>query len=218
MGAVLRRSVIIPALLLCASAAAGAETRVMATTMKGQTRTSDTLVRETPLADGLEVIIEDEDGMSRSILDAEGRVLYERVESGQDYLTITSDGQSARISGSWKGKRIEVARDLKGCGFYGCRFEFALRAMIERGLDSMRFVMVHREDPSDPAVMDLRLDGRESYNGGEATRIKITLTGVLSHFWNARFLVDDRGRILRFSGNKGPGTSSMLIELVDVRP
>ncbi len=217
MASLPRPFLIILALLLCASAAA-AETRVMATTIKGETRTSDTLVRETPLADGLDVIIEDEEGCSRSILDAEGRVLYERVESGQDYLDISSDGSAVRISGSWKGKKIEVARDLKGCGFYGCRFEFALRAMIERSLGSMRFVMVHREDPSDPAVMELKLDGRESFNGSEATRIKITLTGVLSHFWNARFLVDERGRIMRFSGNRGPGTSSMLIELVDVRP
>ncbi len=190
----------------------------MATTIKGQTSTSSTFVRETPLADGLEVIIEDEDGFSRSILDAEGRVIYERVESGSDYLTISSDGVAVRISGSWKGKPIDAERELKGCAFYGCRFEFALRAMIEDGLDSMKFVMVHREDPSDPAVMSLRMDGRESYNGSDAACIRISLSGVLSHFWKARFLVDEGGRILRFSGNKGPGTSSMVIELVDVQP
>jgi hypothetical protein len=215
------RSAIIPAFILCVGAAGSvvsAETRIMATTLHGQTRTSSTHIYERVGTGGLEIVIEDEDGRTRSILDAEGRVTCELVESPHGSLVIASDGATLRVSGSWKGKRIDFSRDLKGIGFYGCRFEFAIRAMISQGIDSMKFVMIHREDPSDAAVMELRREGAEIFNGCEAIRLRISLTGLLSHFWAARFLVDSEGRILRFSGSRGPGTSTMVIELVNILP
>jgi hypothetical protein len=36
-------------------------------------------------------------------------------------------------------------------------------------------------------------------------------------FWSARILLDEEGRILRYSGNQGPGTPDFVTELVETR-
>ncbi len=215
------RSACMTAVILCigsAGLALSAETRIMTTTIKGETRTSATQIYERAVTGGREVVIEDEDGKTRSILDADGRVTCELIESPHGSLVVACDGLTLRVSGSWKGKRIELRRDLKGYGFYGCRFEFAIRAMLVQNLESITFMMLHREDPSSPAVMELKREGVEFFKGQKAIKVRMSLTGILSHFWSARFLVDEEGRILKFTGNRGPGTSSMVIELVNILP
>jgi hypothetical protein len=205
------------AMVLCAGCLF-AETRVVKVTSKGQTKEVSTTLRES--AEGPDTRFLQESGQDsvETLLGEDGKVRYQETRSADGAIRMSSDGMRLKVTGTWKGKALSGDFDLKGLGFYGNGFDFALRALASEGLDSLKFPMVRPADPPQFVVMALNREGADTYAGQEAVKVKISLTGALAAFWSGHLLMGQDGAILRFSSNQGPGGAEMVTELVEVRP
>jgi hypothetical protein len=210
-------------LLICAvglSSSLGAETRTYAITSQGKTKTQTSVYR-VKVEGGLVRVVEEasdpsEGGTVESLLAADGTVSSAEIQMKQGSIRMTSDGKTVESSGTWNGKAISGRYALDGLGFYGNGFSFALRALAEGGLASLKFPMISIAKPSSATVMELKREGEDSFKGKRAIKVKLSLAGAMSVFWSARLLIGEDGTIYRFEGNQGPGTPAMVTELVGI--
>jgi hypothetical protein len=194
-----------------------ADVRVVSTTIEGKTKTVSTEVLEVARGKEIEIRQKNEDGSAITILKEDDTVLSQESQSKDGAIRMRCDGSFVIISGTWKGKALDGKYELKGLGFYGNGFEYALRALARNDLRTLRFPMIDPTNPSKSTVMELAREGTESFKGRTAIKVKISLGGIMSALWSARFLVSAEGTILRYKGNQGPGTPDMLTELVEER-
>ncbi len=194
------------------------ETRVVSTRSEGKTRTVTTEFEEVAKDGGVEVREVGEEGSLVALLDPAGEVRSFEIRSKEADLAMRSDGKVVTVSGTWKGKPIAGSCELKGLGYYGGGFEFALRALARNKLASLKFPMIRPAEPSKSTVMELTREGVEAYKGRSAIKVKVSLAGIMSALWSAHVLVGEDGTILRYTGNRGPGTADIVTELVEVRP
>lgn len=192
------------------------ETRVVSTTSQGKTTTQTSAYRESAEGVFTRVVEEGEDGSVVTLLAADGTVASTDISMKQGSIRMSSDGKAVDISGTWDGKPISGRYELKGLGFYGSGFTFALRALARNRLDSLKFPMISFAKPSSSTVMEVKREGKGSFKGKSAIKVKLTLTGAMSAFWSARILIGEDGTFYRFEGNQGPGTPNMVSELVEV--
>jgi hypothetical protein len=203
-------------LLLCAAGLSG-ETRIVSRTSRGKTTIVSTATRE--IAEGRDLRVEEsgEEGEVSTLLAEDGTVESTEFRAKDGTILIVSDRKVVTISGGWKDKPIAGQYELKGLGFYGEGFKFALRAFARGGCAPLEFPMISPMKPSKAIVMKLTRQGSADFKGGEAIKVKVAPSGALALFWSAHFLIDDKGSILRYEGNEGPGTADVVTELVEVR-
>jgi hypothetical protein len=200
------------------SGALGAETHVIRTTSAGKVTTTSTEVVELASSGGVEIREKSEEGSWRTLIGPDDRAVWQEIAGKDGSIRMVSDGRIVSVSGAWKGKPIAGSFELNGLGFYGNGFELALRAMAKGGLASLKFPAVQIKDPIRAVVMELTREGSEAFGGREAIKVKFSMSGAMSVFWSAHLLIDDQGTVLRYTGNKGPGTPAMIAELVRVDP
>jgi hypothetical protein len=216
----MRIAAIAAAILGLASASASAlsgETRIVSTTSEGKTVLSTTERREIEEGAGLRVEEAGQDGSEVVRLAADGTVVSDELRAKEGTIRMESDGEAVAVSGTWKGKSVSGRCELKGSAFYGAGFEFAARAFARGGFKNLKFMSIPMDKPSKSIVMEIGKEGTEEFRGRAAVKAKLSLAGPLSAFWSARILVDEEGRILRYSGNRGPGTPDFVSELVELR-
>jgi len=209
-------AIAIASALICAGTLA-AETRVVSTTIKGETKLRSSIYREEAEGAFLRIREEAEDGSVEALLAADGTVASTDLRTKDGDVRMSSDGKVVDISGTWRGKPVSGRYELKGLGFYGSGFTFALRALAKGGLSALRFPMIDVAKPEKSAVMELRREGTDSFKGKLAIKVKISLTGVMSALWSGHILIGEDGMFLRYEGNQGPGTPTMVSELVEIK-
>jgi hypothetical protein len=204
-------------LMLAGAVGLWGEVRVVSVTSKGETKTAITEIRETAEGSGLRVEESDEAGSASTLLAEDGTVKSTEIRAKDGTMLMISDGKTVAISGTWENKPFEGHYDLKGRGFYGQGFEFALRAFARGGCKPLEFPMISPMKPSKTMIMELTKKGTAAFKGREAIKVKIAPSGAMALFWSARFLIDEKGNVLRYEGNQGPGTADMVTELVEVK-
>jgi hypothetical protein len=214
---VLSRFVILVSLAAIAGAA-GAETLTVRTTVKGKVTTSSSTRVEAPEGEGLRILEGSEEAEVSVLALSDGTVKSYELKAKDGQVLMVSDGKFVESSGSWQGKPISSKFELKGLGFYGSGFEFALRALARNGLASLKFPMVNMAEPSKSVTMVATREGTERFGERDGIKVKIGLTGLMAAFWSAHVLVAEDGSVLRYRGNQGPGTPDMVTELVEVKP
>jgi hypothetical protein len=212
----MRSFAIIAAMLACATGLF-AEIHIMSSTTGGKTKTISTEQREIPEGSDLKILQKSEEGSVSTLLGRDGTVKSTEIQAKDGRILMESDGKTVSVSGTWKGKALSGQNELKGLGFYGNGFEFALRALARDGLASLKFPMIQPTDPKKAMVMELTREGRELIKGREAIKVKIGLTGIMAAFWSAHVYVASDGTMLRYEGNQGPGTADMVSELIEIR-
>jgi hypothetical protein len=220
----MRAKALIVSSLICACALGSplwSETRVVATTSQGKTKTQASTYREAREGALTRIVEEGDDpeegGTVETLLAADGTVASTDIRMKQGRIRMTSDGKTVETSGTWDGKPISGRCELKGLGFYGNGFAFALRALAMNDLKSLKFPMINFAKPSTSTVMEIKRDGTDTFMGKRAIKVKLTLTGAMSALWSARILIGEDGTFYRYEGNQGPGTPSMVTELVEAR-
>jgi hypothetical protein len=205
------------AFTLACAAGLSSETRVVSRTSQGKTTIVATEIRE--IAEGKDLRVEErgEEGSTSTLLAEDGTVKSTEFRAKDGTIRMVSDGKAVAISGTWKDKPVSGQYDLKGQAFYGEGFKFATRAFARGGCVPLEFPMISPTKPSKALVLKLTKEGSAAFKGREATEVKVAPSGALALFWSARLLIDDKGYILRYEGNQGPGTADMVTELVEVR-
>jgi len=209
------RAIAIAAAAFIFVGAASAEARVFRTIIKGETKLQSSEYSEES-AGGLPRIVEKgEDGIVTTQLTADGTVAWTEIQSKDGSVRMASEGGFVVTSGTWEGKPVSGRYELKGVGFYGSGFSFALRALARSGEKSLKFPMIGVKDPSKGMVMEIKRDGSDVFNGKKAVKVKISLTGIMAGLWSGKMLMDEDGALFRFEGSQGPGTPNMVTELVE---
>jgi hypothetical protein len=154
------------------------------------------------------------EGTNRVGTDAEGILRVLETTAPQGHCTLTSDGVTLKVAGTWAGKPLSGTLELKG-RVWGLGFEPALKWYWRKGYaGSMPFLMVNPGDLAHPTPMVFTNDGSETVKGRQLTRLKVTLEGAMALFWGAKIWVDPTtGRMVRYQGTKGPGTPESVIEV-----
>jgi hypothetical protein len=212
----MRAIAIVAAALICAGSL-GAETRIVSTTSQGKTTTQSSSYREEREGGLVRIVEEGEDGSVATLLAADGTVSSTDIRTKQGSILMSSDGKAVELSGTWDGKPISGRYELKGLGFYGTGFAYALRALARNGLTSLKFPMISFAKPSSSTVMEIKREGAGSFKGKSAIKVKLSLTGAMSALWSAHLLIGEDGTFYRYEGNQGPGTPTMVTELVEVK-
>jgi hypothetical protein len=212
------RSALALASVLLFAGSLAAETRTVATTTKGKTTTQTSIYREAPEGSSIRVTQEAGTDIVATVVSKDSTVSSVDIRTKDGRILMTSDGAVVAVSGTWAGKEIGGRYELKGLGFYGNGFDYALRALARRGLQSLQFPMIDPANPAKAMVMELRREGTDLFKGKPAVKVKISLTGVMAAFWSASFLMAEDGTILKYEGNQGPGTPAMVTELIEVKP
>ncbi len=207
----------IAAAALVVAGAAHAETRVFSTTSRGKTEQRISEYRETREGGLVRIIEEGEEGFVSTLLTAEGTVVSTEFRTKQGSIQMTCENRIVETKGTWKDKPVSGRCELKDVEFYGYGFSFALRALAQKELKSLKFPVVHIEDPSKVTLMELKHEGFDSFMGRKAIKVKLSLTGAMAALWSARFLIGEDGTVYRFEGNQGPGTPNRVTELVEIR-
>ncbi len=209
------RAIAIAAAAFILGGAAWADTRVVSTTVKGETRIQKSEYVEESVGGLPRIIEKGEDGSVTTQLAADGTVAWTEVQAKQGAIRMASEGGFVVTSGTWDGKQISGRYELKGLGFYGSGFSFALRALARSGAKSLKFPMIGLPDPSKGTVMELKREGEEVFKGKKAVKVKISLTGLMAGLWSGKMLMGEDGTFYRYEGSQGPGTPNMVTELVE---
>ena len=165
------RALAILAVFVACAGSLFAEIRIVRTTSQGKATTISTDVRETSEGDGLRVQQKSEEGSVTTLLGGDGTVRSTELLAKDGTIHMSSDGTAVTVSGTWKGKAVAGRCELKGLGFYGSGFEFAVRALARGGLQSLKFPMINPADPSKATVMELAREGSDSFRGREAIKV-----------------------------------------------
>lgn len=209
------RVLAIAAAVLVLARTASAEVRVYSTTIKGDTKLQSSEYLEESVGGSPRITEKGEDGIVTTQLAADGTVAWTEIRMKQGSVRMASEGGYVVTSGTWDGKEVAGRCELKGLGFYGSGFTFALRALALSGAKSLKFPMIGFADPSKATVMELKRDGGDSFKGRKAVKVKISLTGILAGLWSARMLIGEDGTFFRYEGSQGPGTPNVITELVE---
>jgi hypothetical protein len=203
-------------MLICAVGFSG-ETLVVRTTSRGVTSTETTVVKRTQEGSDFRVEETGETESVDTLLAEDGTVKSSEVRTEDGDALMVSDGSAVDISGTWRGKPLRARYELKGLRFYGRNFGFAAAAFARGGFAPLRFPVINLAKPSKSTVLELKKTGTADYEGRRAIEVKLAPTGMLAAFWSARLLLDDEGVILRYEGNRGPGTPDFVSELVETK-
>ncbi len=198
-----------------------AETRVFETTRDGKVRRDTVAVTETAEAGGWRILSISDEGRSRvdALVNASGQVQTYNLVSAQGHCVFNCDSQWVSVKGTWRGKPREGRADHHGLGFYGPDFDLGLRAFAASKKDRLLFPMLSLDDPQISLYeMEIVRLGSATFQGHEAVRVRIGLTGLLALIWNTEVLIDSQGRQLEWRGTTGPGTSFQVQRLLEIRP
>ncbi len=164
--------------------------------------------------DGLRTIREKSDqGTSVCVLREDGEAIRYEFSNKDGNCLMERNDSSVRITGSYKGKKIDTVVKLAKAGWYAS-FENGLAHMCVTGKKDLLAVLINPADPSKSIEMKYTLMGDEKIGDIPVRKIKIGLTGLLANFWSAYYWVNERGETIRFEGDQGPGSGKLLIEFL----
>ena len=169
-----------------------------------------------------------------SILPTNNKILQEFVtDSSYGTLTWTlqnhmentmvsakREGNKIFLSGIHKSKPINKMLKLK-FPFWNQTFNLGLETIIKSGKKSMKFCAIGSSGPGDMKMGKFsmtRKDDETIFHDGKkikTKRIKITLAGILSMFWQGKYWYrSSDGKFVRYQGKNGPGQPVSIMDLV----
>lgn len=141
-----------------------------------------------PDGTGLSMVASGEDGLIRLRL-ADGRVEYE---------------------GEWEGAARKGSVATNGLPWYP---DIADACVVMTKSEQKRIEFLYVDADGSNSKVVLTNQGFETIAGRKALRIKASLTGILSMFWNATFWMSPEGTMIKYSGKDEPGEPDMVLEL-----
>jgi hypothetical protein len=169
------------------------------------------IIRETR-TEGENTILrtEDDEAIIERTLKPDGTGLS-MVASGKDGLMRLrlTDGR-VEYEGEWEGAARKGSVATNGLPWYP---DITDACVVMTKSEKKRLDFLYVEADGSNAKVTLTNQGFETIAGRKALRIKVSLTGILSMFWNATFWMTPEGTMLKYSGKEEPGEPDMVLEL-----